>query len=221
MKRLNLLKKHPHYYSSKETPELIEIEKAKFISIHAKGSFTDEIFYDRIEALTRTAHAVKELFENSDQAFDVSVLEGLYWYDEKKYGPISISRIYDTFPLSELEYRLMIRMPEYITPKDIEKGKEAVASTQKALAAKAEFFELNEGKCAQMLHLGPFAYEVETLREVESFVKQNNLVKNGLHHEIYLVDFTKVNSPYLPIRKAQQVLGIQEGLRTILREPVK
>jgi hypothetical protein len=28
-------------------------------------------------ALTLTADAVKELFENSDQAFDVSVLEGL------------------------------------------------------------------------------------------------------------------------------------------------
>jgi hypothetical protein len=207
MKRLNLLKKYPHYYSSKEVPELIEVEKAKFISIHAKGSFTDKIFYDRIKALTHTAHAVKEFFENSDQAFDVSVLEGLYWYDEKNYGPISISRIYDTFPLSELEYRLMIRMPEYITPEDIDKGKEAVASTHKALAANAEFFELNEGKCAQMLHVGPFDYEVETLREVESFVEKKHLIKNGLHHEIYLVDFTKVVS--------------QEGLRTILREPVK
>ena len=207
MKRLNLLKKYPHYYSSNEAPELIEVEKAKFISIHSKGSFTDKIFYDRIEALTHTAHAVKELFENSDQAFDVSILEGLYWYDEQKYGAIRMSRIYDTFPLSELEYRLMIRMPEYITPKDILKAKKAVAPAYKALSANAEFFELNEGKCAQMLHLGPFAYEIETLREVESFVKQNHLVKNGLHHEIYLVDFTKVDS--------------QEGLRTILREPVK
>jgi hypothetical protein len=207
MKRLNLLKKYPQYYSSKESPELVEIENAKFISIHAKGSFTDKIFYDRIEALTTTAYAVQELFENSDQAFDVSVLEGLYWYDEQKYGTVGISHIYDTFPLSQLEYRLMIRMPEYIAPKDILKAKKAVAPKYKALAANAELFELNEGKCAQMLHLGPFAYEVETLKEIDSFVKQNHLIKNGLHHEIYLVDFTKVNS--------------QEGLRTILREPIK
>ncbi len=102
LKRLNLLKKYPHYYSSKDTPELIEVEKAIFVSIHAKGSFTDKIFYDRIEALTRTAHAVKEPFENSDQAFDVSVLEGLYWYDEQKYGTIEISRIYDTFPFKRI-----------------------------------------------------------------------------------------------------------------------
>ena len=207
MKRLNLLKKYPHYYSSKEAPELIEVEKAKFISIHAKGSFTDKIFYNRITALTHTAHAVKELFENSDQAFDVSVLEGLYWYDEQKYGAIRISRIYDTFPLRELEYRLMIRIPEYVTPEDILKAKKAVAPVYKALSSNAEFFELNEGTCAQILHVGPFAYEAETLREVESFVEKKHLVKNGSHHEIYLVDFTKVDS--------------QEGLRTILREPVK
>jgi hypothetical protein len=207
MKRLNLLKKYPHYYSSKKAPEIIEVEKAKFISIHAKGSFTDKIFYDRIEALTNTTDAIKGFFENTDQAFDVSVLEGLYWYEEQKYGPISISRIYDTFPLSELEYRLMIRMPDYITPKDILKAKKTVAPTYKTLAANAEFFECNEGKCAQMLHVGPFANEVETLREVERFVEKKHLIKNGLHHEIYLVDFTKADS--------------QEGLRTILREPVK
>jgi hypothetical protein len=212
MKKLNLLKKYPHYYSSTKTPELIEIEKAKFISVRAKGSFTDKIFYDRIEGLIHTADAVKELFENSDQAFDVSVLEGLYWYDEKKHGKIGISNIYDTFPfslrtLSQLEYRLMIRMPEYITSKDILKAKKAVATVYKAIAAKAEFFELNEGKCAQMLHLGPFANEKETLSEIETFVEKKHLIKNGLHHEIYLVDFTKVKS--------------QEGLRTILREPVK
>ena len=58
-----------------------------------------------------------------------------------------------------------------------------------------------------MLHLGPFAYEVETLKAVDSFVKENHVIKNGLHHEINLIDLAKVNS--------------QEGLRMILREPVK
>jgi hypothetical protein len=207
MKGLNLLKKYQHHYSSKEVPEFIDVEAAKYISIPAKGSFLEKIYYDRIKALKRTAHAVKEFFEDSPQAFDIAPLEALYWHDQKKYGPIRISRIYDTFPLSELEYRLMIRMPEYITPKDIVKAKETVASTSRALAANAEFFELKEGKCVQMLHLGPFDYEGETLKEVERFVKQNHLVKNGLHHEIYLVDFTLVKS--------------QEGLRTIAREPVK
>jgi hypothetical protein len=207
MKALNLLKEYLHHYSSKEVPEVIDVEAAKYVSIPARGSFLEKEYYNRIEALKRTAHALKNIFEGSPQAFDIAPLEALYWYDEKKYGPISISHIYDSFPLSELEYRLMIRIPEYITPKDIVKANETVASPYKALASKAEFFELKEGKCVQMLHLGSFNYEGESLNELERFVNQNHLVKNGLHHEIYLVDFTLVKS--------------QEGLRTILREPVK
>jgi len=37
MKSLNLLKKYPHYYSSKKAPEIMEAKKAKFISIHGNG----------------------------------------------------------------------------------------------------------------------------------------------------------------------------------------
>jgi hypothetical protein len=207
MKKLNLLKTYPNYYSSKESPELVKIEKAKFISIHAQGSFMDKIYYDRWEALKQIADAVKGAFDNSPQAFEIAPLEALYWYNEREYGPISISRIYDTFPLSELEYRLMIRMPEYITSQDIVKVKKDVAEPFRNLASSADFFELNEGKCVQMMHLGPFIYEGESLEKNEKFVTENHLVKDGLHHEIYLVDFTKVKS--------------QEGLRTILREPVK
>jgi len=207
MKKLNLLKTYTNYYSSKEIPELVDIDEAKFISIHAQGSFMDKIYYDRWEALKQVANAVKDAFDDSPQAFEIAPLEALYWYNEKEYGPISISHIYDTFPLSKLEYRLMIRIPEYITSEDIVKAKKDFAEPFRNLTSSADFFELNEGKCVQMLHLGPFIYEGESLEKNENFATKNHLIKNGLHHEIYLVDFTKVKS--------------QEGLRTILREPVK
>ena len=58
-----------------------------------------------------------------------------------------------------------------------------------------------------MLHKGPFIYEVETLEQLEQFAENHNLSKRGIHHEIYLVDFTAG--------------GSQENLKTILREPVR
>ncbi len=207
MKKLNLLKKYPHYYSSKEVPEFIDVEEAKFVSITAKGSFIDRIYYDRIEALKLTANAVKEFYEDSPKAFDIPPMEALYWYDEKQYGIISISQLYESHPLSEIQYRLMFRVPDYVTAQDILKAKKAVSGAYHELASHAELFEYNEGRCVQMYHLGSFIYEGDTLKKLEDFVNKNHLVKNGLHHEIYLVDFTKVKS--------------QEGLRTILREPVK
>ena len=207
MKRLNLLKEFPHYYSSKEVPEFVDVEAAKFVSITAKGSFIDRIYYDRIEALKLTVNAVKRFYEDSQQAFDIPPMEALYWYDEKKYGTISISQLYESYPLSEIQYRLMFRVPEYVTAQDMVKAKKTVSEPYHELASHAEMFEYNEGRCVQMYHLGPFIYEGDTLRKLENFVDKNHLVKNGLHHEIYLVDFSKVK--------------YQEGLRTILREPVK
>jgi hypothetical protein len=65
---------------------------------------------------------------------------------------------------------------------------------------------MDEGKCVQMMHVGPFSTEPESLKEIEKFCSENKLAKNGLHHEIYLSDFRKTKP---------------EKLKTILREPVK
>ena len=74
------------------------------------------------------------------------------------------------------------------------------------LAAEIEFCTLAEGKAVQMLHIGPFSTEPETLRQMATFMETNNLITNGLHHEIYLSDFRRTEP---------------DKLKTILREPVK
>ncbi len=205
MKKLNIPEHYPHYYKATDHPEIIDVENANFISILAKGSFTEEIFYQRIALLKNAAQAVIDLFQDSGIGFELSVLEGLYWNDEK-YGQHSISHVFDTGPLSELNYRLMIRLPEYVTPRHIAAAKDTLGPIHKDLSEGLEFFEYQEGKCIQMLHKGPFIYEFETLGQLEQFAKENSLNKRGIHHEIYLVDFTTGNS--------------QESLKTILREPV-
>lgn len=64
---------------------------------------------------------------------------------------------------------------------------------------------LDEGQCVQMLHLGPFDAERETIAVMRAFMDEEGLTRRGLHHEIYLSD---------PRRVAP------ERLRTILRLPV-
>jgi hypothetical protein len=205
MKKLNIPEYYPGYYTATDHPEMIDVENANFISILAKGSFTEEIFYQRIALLKRAAGAVTDLFQGSGKDFELSVLEGLYWNDEK-YGQHSISNVFDTGPLNELNYRLMIRLPEYVTLQHIAVAKDTLDPIYKDLSEGIEFFKYQEGKCIQMLHKGPFIYELETLGQLEQFAEENNLSKRGIHHEIYLVDFTTG--------------GSQENLKTILREPV-
>jgi hypothetical protein len=118
MKNLNIPEYYPRYYTATDHPEIIDVENANFISILAKGSFTEEIFYKRIALLKQATQTVIDLFQDSGKGFELSVLEGLYWNDEK-YGQHSISHVFDTGPLSELNYRLMIRLPEYVTLRHI------------------------------------------------------------------------------------------------------
>ena len=110
-------------------------------------------------------------------------------------------------PRSEWEYRLLIRLPDFVTEQELEKAKETVLSKKGIQLAKhIEFHEMTEGKCVQMLHLGPFSTEPATLKQIQNFCETNALTKNGFHHEIYLSDFRKTES---------------DKLKTILREPVK
>lgn len=107
---------------------------------------------------------------------------------------------------SEWEYRLLIRMPEYVTESEAQKGVQAAFTKKKVeLLKEVEFYTMKEGKSVQMLHVGPFVTERETLQQMHAFIQANGFSQNGLHHEIYLSNFNKI-APH--------------KLKTILREPV-
>lgn len=207
MDKLDLANKHKTYYTAKTKPELIEIENAQYVSICGKGDPNDKAFSDRIEALYSTAYALKFIYKAKDKDFVVSKLEGLWWFDEVKYTGKTIATTSVEVPRSEWEYRLLIRLPEFVTKQDLEIAKETVISKKGIpLAKQIEYYVMNEGKCVQMLHVGPFSTEPETLKEIQKFCDANILTKNGLHHEIYLSDFRKTEP---------------DKLKTILREPIR
>ncbi|HYG37647.1 MAG TPA: GyrI-like domain-containing protein [Cytophagales bacterium] len=207
MDKVDLTKKYKSYFRAKAKPELVEIEEAQFLSILGKGDPSSKEFSDKIQALYSTAYAIKFVLKSKDQDFTVSKLEGLWWFDDEKYSGITISEAPVKVPRSEWEYRLLIRMPDFVTNKEVQEGIQTVlAKKQLQLANHIEFYKMREGKSVQMLHIGPFDKEPETLSQMNEFMKANNFAKNGLHHEIYLSDFNKTPA---------------EKLKTILREPVK
>ena len=207
MDKLDLTKKYKTYYTAKTKPELVQIEVAQFISICGKGDPNDKPFSDNIEALYSTAYTLKFIYKAIEKDFVVSKLEGLWWFDEAKYTGKDMVTTTVEVPRSEWEYRLLIRLPDFVTKQELEKAKETVLTKKGIqLAKQIEFHEMTEGKCVQMLHLGPFSTEPATLKQIQNFCETNALTKNGFHHEIYLSDFRKTES---------------DKLKTILREPVK
>lgn len=207
MEKLDLSKVYRHYYTAKTRPELVNIEPAKFISITGKGDPSGKPFADNIAALYSTAYTIKFSFKSNNKDFVVSKLEGLWWYDENKFKNKAAANTPAEVPRSEWEYRLLIRMPEFVEKQDMDVAiKTVIDKKALTLASQVEYFEMKEGQCVQMLHIGPFSTEPETIQKIISFININGFERNGYHHEIYLSDFRKT---------------APEKLKTILREPVK
>lgn len=207
MEKLDLTKHYKAYYSARNQPQLIEIEAAQFLSIKGMGDPSEKPYLDKIQALYATAYTIKFLNKAKGRDFVVAKLEGLWNFDEEKYPNLSMYEAPVKVPRSEWKYRMLIRMPEYVTEEQVIASTQQVAEQKQIqLAADIELYQMKEGKSVQMLHTGPFANEPETLAQMLEFIKTKGLQKNGWHHEIYLSDFNRTPA---------------EKLRTILREPVK
>lgn len=207
MAKADLGKLYKRYYAAGPAPELQEFGLVSYLSVSGKGDPSSPAFAERIQALYSTAYGVKFACKAAGNDFTVPKLEGLWWFDEALFGNISMADAPAKIPRSEWEYRLLIRMPEFVTAGIVAEASRA-AATKKGivLASEVGLIEMREGKVVQMLHVGPFDKEPETLKIMQEYMVEHSLAKKGLHHEIYLSDFRKTDPG---------------KLRTILREPVK
>lgn len=197
--KLDLTKEYKTYYTAKTWPHIVEFGEARFIGIEGKGEPGGEEFSSRVGALYPLAYAIKNLSKKDGRDFGVAKLEGLWWVEQK--GPFL------EVPRSEWCWKLLIRLPDSITAEVVEKARQEVLKKKGIELVKAIAFEkITEGKCVQIMHLGPYATEDETIMKMKAFMDENDLVENGLHHELYLSD---------PHKSAP------EKMKTILRQPVK
>ncbi|WP_129021783.1 GyrI-like domain-containing protein [Edaphocola flava] len=208
MDKLDLAKHYKTYYTAKSKPEYIQLDEAiPYLSILGKGDPSGPGFASDIQAMYTTAYALKFKYKAEGKDYVVAKLEGLWWYDEAAFEGLSIKEASVKVPRSEWNYRLLIRLPEYVDGQFLEQMKHGLAAEKaNPKIIDVHYFTLTEGKCVQMLHVGPFNKEPETLEVMKTFMDAEGLGRNGLHHEIYLSDHRKT---------------APEKLRTILREPVK
>jgi hypothetical protein len=186
MEKLDLTRKYKTYFTARAKPEIVEIEPAQFMSIAGKGDPSGKPFAANIEALYSTAYTLKFACKAEDKDFVVSKLEGLWWYDESKYTGKSMTNASVDIPRSEWEYRLLIRLPEFVSRENLEKAKAAIIAKKGSQQPRQiEYYTMTEGKCIQMLHVGPFSTEPESVQQIMAFTEANHLGRNGLHHEIY------------------------------------
>jgi len=199
MKKTDLVKQDKEYYSAKKKPEIREFTELNFLTIIGKGEPAGIEFTKAVEALYPLAYGIKNIYKKQEMDFTVPKLEGLWWVNSEK-NALEV-------PRSEWYWKLLIRIPNFVTVANFEQAKINVIKKKGIEKINEILFEkITEGKCIQIMHIGPYSTEPETINKMKDFMKEKGLVENGVHHEIYLSDPRKTEP---------------EKMKTILRQPVK
>ena len=97
--------------------------------------------------------------------------------------------------------------PEHVTKESVAKAIEELKKKKVMPAlSKIRFESFHEGSAAQIMYFGPFSNEGPTIQNIHEFIRKNDGMLTGKHHEIYLSDPRRVAS---------------EKLKTVLRQPMK
>lgn len=198
--KIDLYKEKKKEYIAPATPQVVEIAEANYLAIEGTSKPGSEIFTDCVGALYAVAYTTKMTSKAAGQDYVVCKLEALWWShaSDKSLGWV---------PMDRWQWKLMIRVPDFITTEKVNESIKILQQRDKnANTSSVTLERFGEGTCIQMLHVGPYDREVETIVMMQSYAKENDFEFSAKHHEIYLSDPRRVE----PAK-----------LRTILRMPVK
>lgn len=198
--KIDLYKLHKDDYVAPKKPVLVDLKPATYLAISGQGAPGGEAFTAAIGALYGMAYTIKMTRKfGGQQDYGVCKLEGQWWSD----GTPELAKV----PREQWRWNLLIRTPAFVTPDELDRAAAVLLKRGKEQEVKRVRLEsLAEGPCVQMLHVGPYDQECETIAVMQQFVEKQGFKFHGRHHEIYLSD---------PRRVAP------ERLKTILREPVR
>ena len=201
MEKIDLKKELKNLYqpSTKEVVQ-VEIPTFNFLMIDGEGDpNTSPEYAEAVEALFAVSYTAKFMVKKGTQQLDYAVmpLEGLWWADDMS------AFIADN--KATWKWTMMIMQPSFVENEVLGTAIDEVRKKKNLLSIdKLRLEAFSEGRCAQVLHIGPFSEEGPTIQRVHEFISARTGI-TGKHHEIYLSD----------IRRAKP-----EKWKTIIRQPM-
>jgi hypothetical protein len=196
--KIDLYEQHKNEYVTPKAPVLVTIRPAKYLAISGQGAPGGERFTAAVGALYNVAFTIKMTRKfGGRQDYAVSKLEGL-WFLDPAEPPAS---------RDDWRWKLLIRTPNFVTVRERDKAVDTLVANGKPPEVRGVALEtIAEGRCVQMLHVGPYDREAASIALMRAHARENGFSLDGPHHEVYLSDPRRVPSA---------------RLRTILREPVR
>ena len=197
------------FYMPKAKPEIVMVPKANYIAVRGSGNPNDEggAYQQAISVLYAIAYTLKMSYKSDYRMegffeYVVPPLEGFWWQD-------SVEGI-DYSDKSTFHWISVIRLPKFVKEEDFAWAVQTATVKKKLDCHEAEFLTVDEGLCVQMMHIGPFDDEPESVRKMDEYLEQNgygnDISEKRLHHEIYLSDARKVDA---------------SKWKTVIRHPIK
>ncbi len=218
MEKFDYKKEYKDLYMPKTIPMIIDVSKMTFIMVDGKGNPNDidGEYQKAMEILYGLSYTIKMSKMSGKQPegyfeYVVPPLEGFWWLENDE------NPIYEIKDKNKFEWTSMIRQPEFVTKEVFENAVNELGKKKPGLDLSiARLEEFEEGKCAQVMHLGSYDSEGETIKKLDKYITDmgyekaiSDKLSTGQirrHHEIYLGDPRKT-SP--------------EKLKTVIRHPIK
>lgn len=194
-------------YSPKAKPEAVFVPAANYIAIRGRGdpNEPDGDYQKALHKLYAIAYTVKNMSKagkiEGGFGFVVPPLEG-FWHNDAVCEAGCAKK-------SEFSWISVIRLPDFVKKSDFEKALQEAERKKKLSFSEAEFLHMEEGLCAQILHIGSYDEEPSSVAVMDKFILENgyknDISEKRAHHEIYLSDPRKVP---------------EEKRRTVIRHPI-
>lgn len=172
--------------------DIVDVPELWYLVVRGRGAPEGPEFTAAIQALFAVSYGAHfALKKASGSAPHVMPLEALW-------SPVPDDR-------SRWRWQAMILQPDPIDDDVVRAAWNQASAKNLPALDKLSFERWTEGRCAQTLHIGPYADETATMQSMQREIRDWGYRSYGMHHEIYLSD---------PRRCAP------ERLRTILRQPI-
>ncbi len=206
-RKIDYKKEYKDLYCPNTRPQEITVPPIDFIAIEGSGDPNSDRFQKAVALLYGISYTIKMSKMKGNQPegyfeYVVPPLEGLWWIEGGRF---------DFNKRDNWRWDLLIRQPEFVTRKVFDAACEAYRNKEKgADLSGLRFVKFDEGLCVQILHVGPYATEPESVAKMEAYMEERGLVdrlgEGGKHHEIYMSDPRK---------------GKPEAMKTVIRHPVR
>lgn len=200
------------YKVRKGVVDIVDVPELGFVLVSGQGAPDGQAFADAVQALYTVSYGAHFLLKKErGEAPRVMPLEGLWWMDDPDQQDIVTAVALGKATMADTDrdrwrWQAMIMQPDPVDEQTVDRAVEQARKKELRALDDLRFERWEEGRCAQILHVGPYAEEAPSIVKLHEAIAAAGYRPRGRHHEIYLGD---------PRRSAP------EKLRTLLRHPVE